>query len=159
MVAALSEDVEFKIVSSLTHPDTVLSCRLVSKRWKGYMGTSQLIETFGNHYRYARLLFSILLFQPFSNSECHTALFSDVNLYSSLYTIVFRMAAALKPVPGAQEALYEFVFKANSQMRELRPDVDKQHIARYLSHVFRYLDRFYAARMSLPPLLGSLLAA
>ena len=158
MEAALSEDIEFAIVSSLRDPDTVLPCRLVSKRWKGYIGTAQLIETFSYDHHYVRFLFSILLFQPFAKS-CHITLFSDVNLYSTLYTIVFKMAAVLTPVPSAQEALYEFVFKANAQMRQLRSDVDKQHIARYLSHVFRYLDRFYAARLSLPPLLGRLLTA
>jgi hypothetical protein len=158
---ALSEDVEYSIVSSLSHPDAVLQCRLVSKRWKNYITTEQLIETFSSHHRYVRFLFSILLFRPFSES-CHATLFSDRELYCTLYTIVFKMAAPLKPIlgrPGAQQALYEFMFKANTEMREMRRDVDKQHIARYLSNVFRYLDRFYARRLSLPPLLASLLAA
>ena len=155
---ALSEDVEYSIVSSLTNPDAVLACRLVNKRWKGYIGTEQLVETFSSHHRYVRFLFSILLFSPFSES-CHATLFRDRELYCTLYTIVFKMAAPLKPVLGSQKALYEFMFKANMEMREMRRDVDEQNIATYLSNVFRYLDRFYARRLSLPPLLASLLAA
>lgn len=154
----LSEDVEYSIVSGLTHPDTVLSCRLVNKRWKGYIGTEQLIETLSSHHRYVRFLFSILLFRPFSESS-HATLFTDRELYITLYTIVFKMATPVKLATGCQQALYEFMFKANTEMREMRRDVDKQHIARYLSNVFRYLDRFYARRLSLPPLLASLLAA
>ena len=158
---ALSEDVEYSIVSSLSHPDAVLQCRLVSKRWKNYITTKQLVETFSSHHRYVRFLFSILLFRPFSES-CHATLFSDRALYCTLYTIVFKMAAPLKPLlgrPGAQKALYDFMLKANMEMREMRRDVDEHHIAKYLSSVFVYLNRFYARRLSLPPLLASLLVA
>ena len=97
--------------------------------------------------------------QPYFHATLATIRAVGMVEYSRLYEKVYY-AATQKPPYNHSEALYGF-FKAESRSAALElPLLDASGLrdawhgyserGRFLQHVFRYLDRFYAKRVSLP---------